>query len=166
MIPTQPIRAAALMSLLLFAGCATPQANPVSQGTACSPAPMPFGADTAVIEMVHVTTGADGLSHGELTKMEGKTTVYLGATLRQFQLGDPSNVVIVTGPADFKLPAHAAPYREMFLLLAGSSVIQLSDGTEYPLRPGSAVLMEDTTGAGHGGRFGPCGYVALDLQFK
>jgi quercetin dioxygenase-like cupin family protein len=127
---------------------------------------MPFGAETSVIDLIHVTTGEDGLSHGERQTLDGQTSVYLGATLRQFQLGKPSNVVIVTGPANFKLPRHAAPYREMFLLLAGSSVVELSDGSEYPLQPGSAVLMEDTTGPGHGGRVGPCGYVALDLQFK
>jgi quercetin dioxygenase-like cupin family protein len=86
--------------------------------------------------------------------------------LRQFQFGDPSNVVIVGGPPDFRIPSHASPYREIFLILAGSSVIELSDGSEQPLKAGSLVLMEDTSGAGHGGRFGPCGYVAVDLQYK
>jgi hypothetical protein len=119
-----------------------------------------------VIDVVRVYTGTDGLSHSEIRHELGQTSIYLGAVLRQFQFGDPSNVVIVGGPPDFRIGRHASPYREIFLLLAGSSVIELSDGTEQPLKAGSLVLMEDTTGAGHGGRFGPCGYVAVDLQYK
>jgi quercetin dioxygenase-like cupin family protein len=161
--------------VLLLAGCAAQprtaappptEAQPRTGLSKCQATPMRFAADTTVIDVIHVTTGADGLSHGVVQPMEGATTVYLGATLRQFQLGSPSKVVIVTGPPNFKLPPHAAPYREMFLLLAGSTELQLSDGSRFPLRPGSAVLTEDTTGPGHGGQVGPCGYVALDLQFK
>jgi quercetin dioxygenase-like cupin family protein len=132
----------------------------------CDPQPLPITNETPVLEMLRVTTGPDGLSHGEKIQETGKTSTYLGAVLRQFQLGDPSSVVIVSGPANFRIPMHAAPYREIFLLLAGSTVIELSDGTRHAQQPGSMVLFEDVTGAGHGGVFGPCGYVALDLQFK
>lgn len=154
-------RATAVAALLTAALTACTSAGE----TRCS-APLPFSYETPVLEMVRVYTGADGLSHAEVQKITGETTTYLGALLRQFQLGDPSNVVIVSGPPDFRIAVHPAPYREMFLILAGSSIIELSDGTEQPLNPGSWVLFEDTTGPGHGGRFGPCGYVAVDLQFK
>jgi quercetin dioxygenase-like cupin family protein len=132
----------------------------------CAPEPTGFSYESPVIDVLRVYTGPDGLSHAELRQEPGQTSSYLGAVLRQFQFGDPSNVVIVGGPPDFRIARHVSPYREIFLILAGSSVIELSDGTEQPLKAGSLVLMEDTTGAGHGGRFGPCGYVAVDLQYK
>jgi quercetin dioxygenase-like cupin family protein len=72
----------------------------------------------------------------------------------------------VSGPPNFKLPFHPAPYREVFILLSGSSVMELSDGTSQHLKAGSVVFVEDVTGPGHGGSFGACGYVAMDLQFK
>jgi uncharacterized cupin superfamily protein len=122
--------------------------------------------DTEILEVFRVTSGADGLSYGVTEKLTGSTTIYLGALLRQFGFGDPSNVVIVSGPPNFDLPYHAAPYREIFMTLSGSVTASLSGGQNYELKPGSIILFEDTTGKGHGGKVGPCGYVSLDLQFK
>lgn len=128
--------------------------------------PIPLSYETPVLDMLRVSTGADGLSHGEVIHQTGDVSTYLGAVLRQFRLGDPSNVVVVSGPPDFHIPKHPSPYREIFIILAGSSSIELSDGSERALTPGSLVLFEDVTGPGHGGHFGPCGYVAVDLQFN
>lgn len=156
----------------LFALIAACTAAPNLQGNAataaplCKPEPLTMGYATQVLHMVHVYTGEDGVSHAKIIEQTPQTSTYLGAVLRQFQFGDPSNVVIVGGPPNFNIPKHPAPYREIFLLLAGSSIIELSDGTEQELRAGSLVLFEDVTGPGHGGRFGPCGYVAVDLQYK
>jgi quercetin dioxygenase-like cupin family protein len=86
--------------------------------------------------------------------------------LRQFELGNPAKVVIVSGPPDFDLPQHAAPYREIFMVLSGSVTATLSGGQSFAMKPGALILFEDTTGQGHGGKVGPCGYVSLDLQFK
>ena len=122
-----------------------------------------LGDDIAVNR---VYTGADGKSHLDKTTWAAVKTTYLGLQLAHFELGDPSNVVIVRGPPDFDIPFHPAPYREIFIVLSGSSTSILSDGTRIELTPGSIVLFEDVTGPGHGGRVGPCGYVALDLQFK
>jgi mannose-6-phosphate isomerase-like protein (cupin superfamily) len=122
--------------------------------------------DTTVIEMHRVYSAADARSYAETIELQGSQTTYLGAVLTQFGLGDPSNVVIVHGPPNFEMPAHPAPYREIFLILSGSATVVLSGGQEIELKPGSLILFEDTTGLGHSGRFGPCGYVALDLQFK
>jgi hypothetical protein len=113
-----------------------------------------------------VYTGTDGKSHLDKTTWGAVHTTYLGLQLAHFALGDPSNVVIVRGPPNFDIPFHAAPYREIFILLSGSSTSILSDGTRIELTPGSIILFEDVTGPGHGGKAGPCGYVALDLQFK
>jgi quercetin dioxygenase-like cupin family protein len=120
--------------------------------------------DDIVVNRVY--TGADGKSHLDKTTWAAVKTTYLGLQLAHFELGDPSNVVIVRGPPNFDIPFHAAPYREIFIVLSGSSTSILSDGTRIELTPGSILLFEDVTGPGHGGKIGPCGYVALDLQFK
>ncbi len=122
-----------------------------------------LGNDIAVNR---VYTGTDGKSHLDRTTWDAVNTTYLGLQLAHFELGDPSNVVIVRGPPNFDIPFHAAPYREIFIVLSGSSTSILSDGTRIELTPGSILLFEDVTGPGHGGKAGPCGYVALDLQFK
>lgn len=158
--PVAVARTVPLLGLLLSACSGTPATS------ACKPEPLDFSYENPVIEVVHVYTGEDGVSHARVIEQTGETSTYLGAVLRQFKFGDPSNVVIVGGPPNFRIPLHPAPYKEIFLLLAGSSVIELSDGTEQELRAGSLVLFEDVTGPGHGGRFGPCGYVAVDLQYK
>ena len=93
-----------------------------------------------VINVTHVYTGADGLSHAEPQHEEADTSTYLGATLREFQLGEPSNVVLMTGPPNFSYPKHPAPYREIFLVLAGSMELELSDGTKHLQEPGSLTV--------------------------
>jgi hypothetical protein len=145
----------------LLAGCATSQS-----GSACRPVDLALNPEPPVLEMFRVYTGADGLSHGEIQHLQASSTKYLGMMLHQYSLGDPSNVVIVSGPPNFHIPKHAAPYREIFLTLRGSVTVELSDGTNRALHPGSLVLYEDVTGPGHGGLVGPCGYTSLDLQFK
>ncbi len=157
------VSAAALAAPLSLSACA---AGLQKEQAACAAAPMPISRDTAVLEVLHVYTGSDGVSHADVQQQPGKTSTYLGALLRQFSFGDPSNVVIVSGPPGFHIPMHPSPYREIFLLLSGSSVIELSDGTQRSLQAGSLALFEDVTGPGHGGLFGACGYVAVDLQFK
>ena len=151
---------------MVASGVATRAADLVTAGEKCVSAGLSVGRDTSVVEIYRVYTAADGKSYGETIKLQGSRTTYLGAVLTQFGLGDPSNVVIVHGPAYFEIPMHAAPYPEIFLVLSGSSTINLSSGQRHELGPGSLVLFEDTTGAGHGGKVGACGYVALDLQFK
>ena len=71
---------------------------------------------------------------------------------------------IVAAPADLMLPLHPAPYRESFLMLEGSVTMELGDGTRRELRPGDMTTFEDMDASkGHGGRIGPCGYVALNI---
>jgi hypothetical protein len=130
------------------------------------PQPVALGRKGQALKLLRIFTGADGKSHAEESQIAGTDTTYLGLVLTQFGLGDPSNVVIVRGPAGLEIVAHKAPYREIFILLSGSSVVLPSGGGRHELSAGSIVLFEDVTGEGHGGRIGPCGYVALDLQFK
>lgn len=152
-----------LLLLMPLAAC-SPRTHRVRPDAPCS-APIPISYNTPVLDVIHVFTGPDGLSHSELQRVTGQTTTYLGASLQQFQLGDPSNVIIMSGPPSFLYPKHPAPFREIYFVLAGSVTIELSDGTESQAQAGSLILFEDVTGAGHGGRFGRCGYVAVDMQY-
>jgi quercetin dioxygenase-like cupin family protein len=163
-LPRRRLRLIAAFGLAVaVAGCSVAPAQPSAQ---CRAAPIDISYQTRVLQVLRVYTGADGVSHAEDQAQPAEESTYLGALLRQYHFGDPSNVVIVSGPPNFKLPRHAAPYREVFILLSGSSVMELSDGTSHRLSPGSVALVEDVTGPGHGGSFGPCGYVAVDMQFK
>jgi hypothetical protein len=47
---------------------------------------------------------------------------------------------------------HPTPTRQMFLLLKGVWEVTVSDGAVQRFEPGSAVLLEDTTGKGHATR--------------
>lgn len=182
MPPRRPIREAPLRWLVFTAvaygalqgppspaaesAAAVPDRPVPGQPADCAAEPVELAREGAQLEVFRVRTGLDGKSYGELVEIEGSGTTYLGALLMQFDLGDPSKVVVVRGPAGFRIPMHPAPYRELFLVLSGSSTAVLSGGQRHVLRPGSLILFEDTTGEGHGGFVGPCGYVALDLQFK
>lgn len=44
---------------------------------------------------------------------------------------------------------HPTPQRQVFLLLGGVWQVTVSDGEARSFGPGSAVLLEDTTGKGH-----------------
>lgn len=132
-----------------------------------------LGADFArtgkVVKLYRAYTGSDGESKVETVDLAGKDGVYYGGkvSLTQFPFGDPSNAVIVYGHPNMDIPAHPSPYREIFLIISGSSTVVLKDGTEFQLKPGSMMLSEDQTSrTGRGGRSGPCGYVAVDFQYK
>jgi hypothetical protein len=153
-----------LFLLIPLAAC-SPKTHAVRPSTICD-AHFPIIYDAPVINVTHVITGADGLSHAEPQHEVADISTYLGATLREFQLGEPSNVTIMTGPPNFAYPKHPAPYREIFLVLAGSMDLELSDGTTHEENAGSLIMFDDLTGAGHAGRFGACGYVAVDLQYQ
>ena len=123
---------------------------------------------TGTLKVHRAYTGPDGRSKIEITEMKGDIASFYGGsvTLTQFGLGDPTKAVIVYGHPNLKIAAHPSPYREIFLIVSGSSVVELPDGTEHELKPGSLFLSEDQESSGRGGRSGPCGYVAIDFQFK
>ena len=58
---------------------------------------------------------------------------------------------IVVGPGDVELPMHAAPYKEMFIVLGGSFVFKTAK-VAIPMGPGSVLLFDDVGAkVGHGG---------------
>lgn len=145
-----------------------------SEGPAPAPAACPtLGADFArsgkVLKLYRAYTGADGESKIETTELPGVDGVYYDGkvSLTQFGFGDPSNAVVVYGHPGMDIPPHRSPYREIFIIVSGSSTIRLADGTTYEMTPGSMLLGEDQTSrSGRGGTSGPCGYVAIDFQYK
>lgn len=128
-----------------------------------------FARTGKIIRLYRAYTAADGESRIETIDLKGEGGVYYGGkvSLTQFPLGDPANVTIVYGHPHMDIPPHPSPYREIFLIVSGSSTVVLKDGTEFQLTPGSMLLSEDQTSkTGRGGKSGPCGYVAIDFQYK
>jgi hypothetical protein len=55
-------------------------------------------------------------------------------------------------PAGWYGEPHPAPRRQLMVLVAGSLETTASDGETRLFTPGSAILLEDTTGRGHTSR--------------
>jgi len=134
----------------------------------CNSVRLDLARDVKVVKAFRTYKGADGASHIEPAEIPGVEGSYYGGSVKltQFGLGDPSNVALVYGHPNIDIPVHPAPYREIFILLSGSSEIRLADGSVTKLGPGSMLIAEDVGSTGRGGKAGPCGYVAIDLQFK
>ena len=127
------------------------------------------GGDPDIVEAWHALRGPDGVSRVERVALPGKRGSYFGGSVKltQFALGQPDRVVLVNGSPNMTIPPHAAPYREIFIILAGSSQMIMPDGGTIELKPGSLFIADDVgVTKARGGRSGPCGYIALDLQFN
>jgi hypothetical protein len=55
-------------------------------------------------------------------------------------------------PADWNDAAHPSPRRQLAVVLDGEVKVWTSTGDKRVLRAGECLLMEDTTGKGHGAR--------------
>ena len=138
------------------------------QLAACKTLDAKFARTGKVLKIYRAFKGADGQSKIEIIDVKGQDGAYYGGkvTLTQYGFGDPTNVVIVYGHANMEIPVHPSPYREIFLIVSGSSTVMMPDGKKYELTPGSMFLSEDQDTPGRGGKSGPCGYVAIDFQYK
>ena len=156
---TRLLAAAALVAA--SAAHATPKAK-------CPTLSADWARDVEVVKALRAYTGPDGESHIEPVPLPGKQGSYYGGSVKltQFDFGDSTRVVLVYGHPNMNIAAHPAPYREIFIVLSGSSEIHLANGEVHALSPGSMVITEDLGSKGRSGRSGPCGYVALDLQYK
>lgn len=65
-------------------------------------------------------------------------------------------------PSDWIDEAHPSPRRQLFALLSGAVEIWTSLGDRKTLAAGDCLLMEDTTGKGHGAR--PIGGTARGIM--
>ena len=152
--------------------CATGPASrsdgaPANVADSCPGWSMSDYASARVVRRIRVHTDAKtGDSAMEETTLAPKSTPLLktGTILTEYDFGAATKVQIVVGPPNLDIPLHPAPYRESFLMLRGSVRMKLGNGDERELLPGDMTVFEDTTASrGHGGRTGPCGYVALDI---
>jgi hypothetical protein len=94
---------------------------------------------------------ADGGSHFE--------AVEIPVTLQNFapptQPFSVSQLTAATHCGFLNLPAgwfgemHASPIRMWIFVLTGEMLFEASNGDQRHIRPGSALLLEDTTGRGH-----------------
>lgn len=155
-------------SLASAAPAADPGALTPAQRAQCETLGADFARTGRIVKMYRAFTAPDGNSKIETIDLKGEGGVYYGGkvSLTQFGLGDPTNAVIVYGHPNMEIPPHPSPYREIFLIISGSSHVTLADGTRYELKPGSLLLSEDQGSTGRGGGSGPCGYVAVDFQYK
>jgi hypothetical protein len=159
------------MRTFLIAGGLLLAAQPLAAETAKPPACPPTTAFTT--ELTHldgyrVFTGPDGDSAVEPLRIDARIVPLLntGKKLGVLDLpkGGDRAVQIFIGAADVDLPLHAAPYKEMFVLLGGSITFKTAKFS-VAMKPGSVLLFEDTDAKiGHGGRTGPCGYVSLSIK--
>jgi len=72
---------------------------------------------------------------------------------------DASSFFWLRFPKDWTDAAHPSPRRQLFVVLEGEVEGWTSKGDTRLFRPGDRLLMEDTTGKGHGAR--PVGGEAL-----
>jgi hypothetical protein len=63
-----------------------------------------------------------------------------------------AGVAFVRFPAGWDGGWHPTPRRQLFVFLAGDLEGETGDGNQRRYGPGSAVLLEDTTGTGHRAR--------------
>jgi quercetin dioxygenase-like cupin family protein len=149
--------------LVLATGLLAGQAR--AQNNACAPTPL-FAHGTAVLPVIKVFTGADGVSHIGRTEIKGFAIPFFNSSgvLTQTVLGPSLKVVLVQGPANAQIPVRAGIGRVMFLILQGSSTVVLPNGEEATASPGEVIIFDDASSkTGHGGRIGPCGYTSLSI---
>lgn len=63
-----------------------------------------------------------------------------------------SHVTFMRAPARWASDLHVSSARSMFVVLSGEWEVTASDGESRRFAVGSALLVEDTTGAGHSSR--------------
>jgi hypothetical protein len=61
-------------------------------------------------------------------------------------------VLLLRIPAGWYGEPHPAPRRQLMVVVAGTLETTVSDGETRRFAPGSAILLEDTTGRGHSSR--------------
>jgi quercetin dioxygenase-like cupin family protein len=96
--------------------------------------------------------GDDGESHFERTEIEFTPNLY-APPAPPFDVSEPvgaTRYVMVRFPAGWDSELHRSPRRQLFIVLSGELEGAASDGSNIILTAGDVLLMEDTTGKGHG----------------
>ncbi|MBI2360770.1 MAG: cupin domain-containing protein [Deltaproteobacteria bacterium] len=89
------------------------------------------------MKITRLYAGDDGESHFEEIEVETeKTQPVEGMIFRQV-------------PPGHVWDWHRPPQRQYVITLSGQAEIEIGDGTKKTLRPGTIMLVDDTTGRGH-----------------
>ena len=94
----------------------------------------------------------DGDSHFEKAEIAFTPNLY-APPAPPFDVSEPvetTRYVMVRFPAGWDSAHHRAPRRQLFVVLSGELEGAASDGSKISLTAGDVLLMEDTTGKGHG----------------
>jgi hypothetical protein len=107
-------------------------------------------------KIISLYSGADGESHlreievsfkdvGARLAKETKPTKASEVYFREFHQDKPPDMSGVKPVHGW----HAAPFRQLIVVLEGDMTIECADGSKHTLKPGEMLIAEDTTGHGH-----------------
>lgn len=152
----------------LGASLAAPAALAAKRSVPVCPPTTVFTTELDHLEGYRVFVGPDGDSAVEPFRIDARIVPLLttGKKLGIIDLPKEADrgAEIVIGAADVELPMHAAPYKEMFILLGGSFTFRTAKFSAA-MKPGSVLLFDDVGAkVGHGGHIGPCGYISLSIK--
>lgn len=106
---------------------------------------------TESLHYVRVFADAAGESHLEQCELEMSTRRFAppAPPLDVSAIQSADGLAVLRLPPDWSGEWHPSPYRQWLFFMSGSARIQVSDGTQREVSPGSIVLLEDTHGRGH-----------------
>lgn len=100
---------------------------------------------------LRIWASVDGESHLEDVDLAFEESDFLPPALPVHLTAQTpaSGYFIASVPPGWQADWHPAPVRELAVYLTGEGEIEASDGTVRALRPGTILLVDDTTGRGH-----------------
>lgn len=124
--------------------------HPVSRAR---PAPEPGAPDNGPMQVsfVRIVTTPDGGSRfvDDATPLADGDFAPPAPPLGLGPVAGATATRCIGAPAGWDSPPHPAPARQWIVMLRGAVESTTSDGEVRVFGPGAAVLVEDTTGAGH-----------------
>ena len=127
----------------------------------------PFNLSLDHLDGLRLYKGPDGDTEVAPLRIDARHVPMLktGKSLAIIDLPGPGKRgdEIVVGQPNVDIALHAAPYKEMFVMLSGSVTVTTKK-FHTEMYPGSVLLFDDVGAkTGHGGRTGPCGYISLSI---
>ena len=100
---------------------------------------------------MRIFADAQGESHFEAVEMDFAASEFVPGkpVIGLSPAHTATAVAFARVPADWEGGWHPTPRRQFCVVISGSADIRTSDGEVHRFTPGSAFLLEDTTGAGH-----------------
>ncbi len=106
------------------------------------------------MKYVRIHEDQNGLSHFDEVEVRVNLVEFAppAPPLNVSGVSPATGVGFVSFPVGWNGDWHPAPRRQLFLFLAGEIEAETGDGERRRFGPGSAVLVEDMSGAGHRSR--------------